>query len=331
MATDPRPTDLRYRTVDVGSTTWRLIDQGVGPAVLFCHGFPGLAFTWRHQVRALAAAGFRVIAPDMLGYGGTDRPVDVARYTWTSVADEVVALLDVIGVEDAVVVGHDFGAPTAWTLTRRHRSRVRGLLLMSMPYTPDRLPARPSEFWEAMSRRHFVHFHHLVAPGVGGRELDPDPGGFLRRLFHALSGRGDYLAVWAAPTEVDGRAQTYPEVLPAAPDLPWPWLSADEFAVFESAFTTTGFDAALNWYRAADLNWEQSADDDPVLDVPACFLDGENDPVATVAGRGAVERMRATMPGLRTVHTCDDAGHFIMAECADEVSAAVLDFVRGVS
>ncbi|WP_369792619.1 alpha/beta fold hydrolase [Williamsia sp. D3] len=131
--------------------------------MLLLHGFPGLAFSWRHQVEPLVAAGFRVIAPDMPGYGATDSPGGVAEYTFAAVADRVVALLDSLEVQQAIVVGHDFGAPTAWTVALEHRERVAGLVLLAMPYAPDRLPIRPSDAYSALAQQHFFPFRVLHA------------------------------------------------------------------------------------------------------------------------------------------------------------------------
>ncbi|GGF15457.1 alpha/beta fold hydrolase [Williamsia phyllosphaerae] len=324
MTTEP----LTYSTVVVDGFTWRMIDQGDGPVVLLCHGFPGLAFSWRHQVHALSANGFRAIALDMPGYGGTDRPVEIAEYSFAAVAGRIVALLDELGIDDVLAVGHDFGSPAAWTLARRHRDRVRGLMLMAMPYAPDRLPVPPTQAYAHVAQKHFFHFDYFQEPGVADAELDSAPGEFLARVFHALSGDAPYLQTWDHPSVHDGVRVGYLDALPTAPPLPWPWLSSDEFAVYETTFAATGFTGGLNWYRAADVNWSEMADDDPVLDVPAYFLNGENDPALAIAGEKTMGRMRETMPCLRAVHTYDGAGHFIMAECAREVSAALIGFAR---
>src|SRR5687767_6904371 len=118
----------------------QLAELGEGMPVVMCHGFPGLGFSYRHQMAPVAAAGFRAVAPDMLGYGGTDAPGDPAAYTYDRVAADLVALLDELGAEKAVFVGHDFGAPSAWHVALRAPERVAGLVLLSVPYDPDRMP-----------------------------------------------------------------------------------------------------------------------------------------------------------------------------------------------
>lgn len=187
------------RIVTVDGFRWQITELGDGPPVVLCHGFPGLGYSYRHQMRALAASGYRAIAPpDMPGYGGTDVPPrDIDDYTNERVSDALIGLLDSLGHERAVIVGHDFGAPVAWTVALRHRARVSGLVLLAVPpYAPDRFPLRPSELYASMARKHFLHIHYFQEPGVADRELDADPPrGFLHRLFYALSGA---TAIWTS-------------------------------------------------------------------------------------------------------------------------------------
>ena len=151
-------------------------------------------------------------------------------------------------------------------------------------------------------------------------------GKFLTRIHHALSGSYRYLDIWQHPSHRAGHRLGYLDVLPEAPPLPWSWLTAADMDVYEHAYRKAGFTGGLNWYRAADLNWERQGDRPRTLDVPAMFLCGANDPVLTIAGAGAITRMREMMPRLHTVETYDGAGHFIQMERADEVSAALVEF-----
>jgi pimeloyl-ACP methyl ester carboxylesterase len=321
---------VRYRQVTVAGFDWNLIDEGSGPAILLCHGFPGLAYSWRHQVEPLVAAGFRVIAPDMPGYGATTAPATIDEYTYTSVARRLIDLLDALGTGRAVVVGHDFGAPTAWTLALTHPSRTAGLVLMAMPYSPDRLQIKPSDVFTAMARNHFFHFEYFLQPGLADAELDAAPREFLHRIHHALSGAYRYLDIWQHPSARGGARLGYLDALPQAPPLPWSWLTVTDVDIYESAYRGAGFTGGLNWYRAADLNWEQQPTPPRSLDVPAMFLCGDRDPVLTMAGAKAIARMREVMPRLQRVETYEGAGHFIQMERAEEVSAALVEFAVGL-
>lgn len=319
---------LSHRTVD--GFGWTFIDEGSGPVVVMCHGFPGLSFSWRHQIEPLVASGFRVIAPDMPGYGGTDAPQPIAEYTYLAVARRLDSLLESLQIDEAVVVGHDFGAPSAWTLASEYPRRVTGLMLLAMPYAPDRIPIRPSDAFAYLAQKHFFHFDYFLQPGLADAELDARPREFLARIFHALSGDYRYLDIWQHPSRRDGERLGYLDVLPEAPDLPWSWMTAGELDVYESAFRRSGFTGGLNWYRAADLNWENQSSEPRVLDVPAYFLCGANDPVLTIAGKDAVDRMRETMPGLQGIETLKGAGHFIQMERPDKVNTALVQFATGL-
>ncbi|UNM98586.1 alpha/beta fold hydrolase [Rhodococcus opacus] len=314
------------RIVTVDGFRWQITELGDGPPVVLCHGFPGLGYSYRHQMRALAASGYRAIAPDMPGYGGTDVPRDIDDYTNERVSDALIGLLDSLGHERAVFVGHDFGAPVAWTVALRHRARVSGLVLLAVPYAPDRFPLRPSEIYASMARKHFLHIHYFQEPGVADRELDADPRGFLHQLFYALSGAYRYLDIWQHPSDGNG----YLDVLPEAPPLPWSWLTEDEFDHYVEVFTRTGFTGGLNWYRAYDANWERSrnlagAD----IEVPTLFVAGAHDPVLTMSGAQALDRMRDTVPDLRGLHLVEGAGHFVQQERPEEVNELLLTFVAG--
>lgn len=318
---------MTVKTIDVDGFRWQIDDSGSGTAVVMCHGFPGLGYSYRHQSAALAEAGFRAIALDMPGYGGTIRPEAVEDYTNDAVANRLIDLLDALGIDKAVFVGHDFGAPVAWTTALRHPDRVAGLVSLAVPYTPDRFPAKPSTIYAGMARKHFLHIHYFQEPGVAERELDARPREFLQRLFHALSGAYRYLDVWKNPSEGNG----YLDVLPEAPALPWSWLTEDNLDVYVKAFTATGFTGGLNWYRAYDASWERSADlDGAHVNVPTLFVAGAEDPVIAMSGPKALERMKDTVPDLRGVHLLSGAGHFVQQERAAEVNELLISFLRSL-
>jgi pimeloyl-ACP methyl ester carboxylesterase len=305
----------------------QVTDEGNGLPVVMCHGFPGLGYSFRHQMRPIAEAGFRAIAPDMHGYGGTDAPADPADYSHAHITADLLALLDELDAPQAVFVGHDFGAPAVWQVALRAPERVAGLVLLSVPYDPDRSPVLPSRGYAHVAREHFLHLHYFQQPGVAEAELDADPAGFLQRLFFALSGAYRYLDIWRYPSYGHG----YLDVLPEAPPLPWPWLSEAEFEHYVDVFTRTGFTGGLNWYRALDENWTVDAPfaDQPIT-VPTTLIAGSRDPVLTMLGARAVERMREVVPDLRGVHVLDGAGHWIQQERAAEVNALLIEFLQAL-
>lgn len=317
---------MDMHTVHVNGIDMAYADQGTGPAVVLCHGFPGLAFSWHHQVRALAAAGYRVIAPDLRGYGGTDAPADPAAYDRATTVADMTGLLDTLGIDRAVFAGHDFGASLTWDLPLWAPDRVAGVIVLSVPLMA-RSPVPPTTAYAHMAREHFLHMHYFQTPGPADAELDGDPARFLATIYWALSDADRWLSCFDHPSEGNG----YLDVLPAPPPLPWPWLSREEFAVYVDAYTRAGFTGGLNWYRAMDSVWEQNARfADSTVTVPAAFIAGSREPVVKMMGADALEQMRAHVTDLRMLRLIDGAGHFVQLQCPDEVSTAMTEFLTGV-
>ncbi|MER7545554.1 alpha/beta hydrolase [Spirillospora sp. NPDC127506] len=319
--------NVRHRMVDVGGIALHAAEQGDGLPVVMCHGFPGLWYSWRHQLPVLAAAGYRAIAVDMRGYGRSGRPSSPGEYDRSRTVADMVGLLDALGIEEAVFAGHDFGAALVWDLPQWAPGRVKALMQLSVPRMPvSRRP--PTEIYARMAEQHFVHVHYFQEQGPADEELGAAPERFLANVFWALSGGYRYLDIWRHPSEGNG----YLDVLPEAPPLPWPWLTQDEFAYYVDEFRRTGFTGGLNWYRAYDYVWneKQSRPDEPVT-VPTMFLVGERDPVLQMMGPDALKQMEELVPGLREVHIVQRAGHFVQMEAAGEVNEAMLAFLAGLT
>jgi pimeloyl-ACP methyl ester carboxylesterase len=327
--------------------------NGAGPLVLMLHGFPGLGYSWRHQMDPLARAGFHAVALDALGYGGSDRPLAIEHYTSDRQNAYLAAVLDHFGQDRAVIVGQDFGAQYAWNFAVRSSARVRGLVA-TIPYDYD-LAGRallgaartvaedapvmpdcaspndpPSARFAEMARHHFVHLHYFQAVGPADRELAADPVRFLANDFWALSARGD-LWSWSA-TQSAGHG--YLDALPPAPPLPWDWLSEDEFAQFVTGYDHPDpdrrFIGGLNSYRTADANWEigrKWADHD--VQVPTLFIHGAKDPSFGFFPHWR-ERLERRAPGLRAVVEIADAGHFLQQEQPQAFNSALLEFLAGL-
>lgn len=332
-----------------------------GPLVVFCHGFPGLAFSWRHQLTALAAAGYRAVAFDMKGYGQSDRPLELDAYQARVVSDDLAAVLDALGAERAVFVGHDFGAKAAFCMALHHPERVAGVVSLAVPYgvqfagarddgaakgpadaTPQgdaKPPAdaikrgkRPSEGYAAIAKRHFFHMHYFQQVGPAEAELGGQPRELLTRLFHALSGRGRLLDWTRFPAEGTG----YLDVLEPAPALPWPWLSEADMDVYVSEYTRGPLEAhfigGLSCYRVTDLDWEHDPDYGRVpIACPALFVCGERDPVLKIVTPESISGMTRRLPNLQGSTIVPAVGHFVQQEAPEATNAALLAFLRTVA
>ncbi|MFE2955422.1 alpha/beta fold hydrolase [Nocardia tengchongensis] len=301
-------------------------DQGEGFPVVFCHGFPHTWYMWHHQLDAVAAAGYRALAPDLRGYGRTEAPANPEAYTNAAVIGDLLALLDDIGAEKAVFVGLDFGAQLVWELSLRAPERVAGVVVLNNPFAP-RPPRPPSAFWTKAAERHFLHLSYFQTPGVADAELAADPRSFLARVYYSLSGDYHYLDTWKNPPGLG-----YLDVLPQAPALPWPWLTQAEFDTLVADFERTGFTGGLNWYRNLDRNWELTeAYADAKVEVPAYFLYGENDPdMEGFSGRDPLATLRANVTDLREVVDVPGAGHLVQLERPDAVNGFLIDALKSL-
>lgn len=317
---------VRHRTVNVGDIDLHIAEQGAGQPIVLCHGFPGLWFSWRHQLSTLADAGYRVIAPDMRGYGRSGAPLDPHDYDRRHTVADLVGLLDALDIEQAVFAGHDFGAHLVWDLPTWAPERVRALAQFSVPRTP-RIPVQPSVGFAYLASKHFLHLHYFQESGVADRELDGHPREFLAKIFHALAGGGQYLDCWNHPSDGNG----YLDVLPEPPALPWSWLTAAEFDIYVDEFTRTGFTGGLNWYRAEDFTWEQNSElyDTPIT-VPTTFIVGADDPVLKMMGDDPLGQTASRVPGLQATHVIPDVGHFVQMEAPEQVNRILVDFLDGL-
>jgi pimeloyl-ACP methyl ester carboxylesterase len=293
------------RDIATNGIVLHAVEEGTGPLVVLCHGFPELAYSWRAQIPELASAGYRVVAPDMRGFGRSSAPAEVEAYDAVSLCGDLTGLLDELGEEAAVFVGHDWGASLVWELARLHPERVRAVAGLSVPFVP-RAPAPPLP----IMRRHLGEDFYIVwfqEPGIADAAL----GGDVRRT---LTTSRQWTAQWA-------------EEDPQPPKLP-PWLSEEDLAVYVDAFERTGFTGGLNWYRNIDRNWELAA---PVaerrVEQPALFLTGELDPVRSFM---PAEAMRGWVTDLRAEIVVPGAGHWVQQQAPEAVNAALLDFLAGL-
>jgi pimeloyl-ACP methyl ester carboxylesterase len=343
-----------HRRIKSNGITLNLTEAGTGLPVIFCHGFPGLGYSFRHQLPAVAAAGWHAVAPDQRGYGGSDRPTEPALYDATHVMDDMLGVLDALGEERAVFVGHDFGAQQVCNLAVRHPERVAAVVIMSCPYDFDlagrggagarevateleRMGAfavpgvRPSQAFAALARRHFFHMHYFQTVGPAELELGARPREFLQRLLYALSAQGHLLDWSKFPAAGTG----YLDVLAPAPPLPWSWLSEAEFDHMVREYTgdtpDTTFIGGLNSYRCADRNWDLGAPYalSPITQ-PALFIAGAEDVVLKMIPPHALDSMRQRVRQLRDVVLVPGAGHFVQQEQPLAVNAALLPFLRGL-
>ncbi|MEE9132945.1 MAG: alpha/beta hydrolase [Gemmatimonadota bacterium] len=310
--------------VRVNGIRVRIAEQGKGPLVLMIHGFPESWYSWRHQLRALAAAGYRAVAPDMRGYGGTDAPAEVEAYDILDLCGDVTGLLDALGEEKAVLVGHDWGAVVAWYCALLEPARFTALVAMSVPWGP-RADGPPLPRLRRLYGENFFYMLYFQEPGVAEAELDADPRGLLSRFFTAPDTPRE------PPRITDPRANAGGLIgrLGAPRELP-PWLSQEDLDYYVAEFTRSGFRGGLNYYRNLDRNWELTPQlEGARITVPTLFIAGERDPVIGGRDKAGLERpMRLVAPDLRGVKLIAGAGHWIQQERADEINGLLIQFLQ---
>lgn len=293
------------------------------PVVVLTHGFPELAYSWRHQIPVLAEAGYHVLAPDQRGYGGSSRPDAIDAYDIHQLTADIVGLLDDIGAQRAVWIGHDWGAPVAWHAPLLHPDRVSAVAGLSVPALP-RAQLPPTQTFRKTFGENFFYMLYFQQPGVADAELGGDPGRTIRRMMSGLRTSGDQSAAlrMVAPGP-EGFIDRIPE-----PDALPDWISQDELDHYISEFSRTGFTGGLNWYRNLDRNWETTADlVDAKISVPCLFIGGTADPVLTFT---RADRASEVISGPYRQVMIDGAGHWLQQERPDEVNAALLEFLNGL-
>jgi pimeloyl-ACP methyl ester carboxylesterase len=308
--------------VEVNGLRMHFLEQGTGPLVVLLHGFPELSISWHKQIPALVAAGYRVVAPDQRGYGQTDAPESTDAYTMFHLVGDVIGLLDALGEQRAVVIGHDWGAPVAWSAAMWRPDRVRAVGGLSVP-PRGRATQRPTDTLRRLFGENFYQLR-FQTPGVAEREFEADIRTALRRLMYTASGDAPDDQRWnisAAGSMVERMAD--PGAAPA-------WLGEPQLDALAAAFARTGLRGGLSWYRNIDRNWELSgAFTGLKIHQPSLFMIGDRDPTYAVA-RPAVEALGELATDLRHSAVLAGCGHWIGEERPDEVNAQLVKFLAGL-
>jgi pimeloyl-ACP methyl ester carboxylesterase len=326
-------TQAIHRTVKTNGIQMHIAEQGSGPLVLLCHGFPESWYSWRHQLKALSEAGFHVVAPDMRGYGQTDRPDGIDQYTLLHLVGDMVGVLDAMGEQTAVIAGHDWGAPVAWHCALLRPDRFRAVIGLSVPYR-GRGPVRPTTVMPQTDTALFYQLY-FQTPGVAEAELERDPKVTVRRMLYAASGdvpRGAGNA-WEAAANVGmvDRKAGFLGGMPDPQELP-SWLTIADLDYYASEFTRTGFRGGLNWYRNIDRSWELLAPyAGAKVTVPALYVAGDRDLVVQFPGaKQFLADPASTVPQLRKKIMLPGCGHWTQQERATEVNAAMIEFLKSL-
>ncbi len=317
--------EVNHRFIETNGIRMHIAEQGVGPLVVLCHGFPESWYSWRHQLPALAEAGYHVVAPDQRGYGQTDRPAPIDAYNIFQLTGDIVGLVHALGEKQAVIVGHDWGAPVAWHCALLRPDMFQAVALLSVPYMPWK-NIRPTEAMRKMAGDKQFYQLYFQEPGKAEAELEADVRETMRRTLYSASGDPPPEKRWRY---LFGKSETLldtgslPDILPA-------WLTEHDVDFFTREFERTGFTGALNWYRNVDSNWEQT----PFLagaklPQPTLFLAGEADGIIALR-RAAFDSLEKAVPRLTKKVLLPGAGHWVQQERPTAVNQLLLEFLAGL-
>ncbi len=294
--------------IETNGISLEVFAAGEGKPLVLCHGWPEHAFSWRYQIQPLVDAGYHVIVPNQRGYGRSSQPADVDDYDIKHLSADLLGLLDHYGYEDAVFVGHDWGAIVVWGLTLLHPGRVKGLINLSVPYL-ERGPKPWVEFWEEMLGQDFYIVHFNRQPGVAAAVMDEYARQFLTNLYRKN-----------VPATDPGPGMAFINLAKRQDPLGEPIMSDDELNVFVESFEHSGFNAPINWYRNFDRNWQLLADADPIVKQPALMIYGAKDAVPQM------ENLKDLVPNVES-HVLD-CGHWIQQERPDETNELMLNWLK---
>ncbi|WP_238889993.1 alpha/beta fold hydrolase [Achromobacter insuavis] len=320
----------RHRHIETNGIRLHIAEQGEGPLVILCHGFPETSHAWRHQLDALGQAGFHAVAPDLRGYGDSDCPPDVAQYSALDVIGDLVGLVDALGQRQAVLVGNDWGASIAWQAAQLRPDRFRAVAALGVPMM-GRAPLAPSRLFP-QNEQGWFYTHYFASPGRAEAEFERDVRATLRKIYFCASGDvGPRGVATPNPFGMVPRDRelldtlTDPQALPA-------WLPPVDLAEFARAFGVSGFRGGLNYYRNLDGNWAaQAAFEGLRVEVPALYLAGERDTGLAIPGmRQIIDAMPALVPDLRASEVLPGVGHWLPQEAPQAVNAALLSFLRAL-
>ena len=315
--------NINQRRVETNGISLNIAEQGEGPLVLMLHGFPESWYSWRHQFSALAEAGYHAVAPDMRGYGESDKPFEIEAYNQVEVVNDIIGLIPALGYETAVVVGHDWGAPTAWSCALNHPDKVSAVGALSVPFRP-RGDSPPLATLKAIFKDRFFYQLYFQEPGKAETELEKDPALTIRKFYHMASGEMNTSLLSEKSADADLLSD-----LPDPGTEMGPWISEEDVSFYANEFRQSGFRGPLSYYRNMDLTWELTKDSPQQISQPALFVAGERDGVILMAA-DALKELDKHVTDLRVNKLISKIGHWTQQEAPQEVNQALIQFLEEI-
>ena len=299
------------------------------PLILFLHGFPDSWYSWRHQLTAMAEAGYYAVAPDMLGCGETDAPMEIERYSQDEMAKDIAGLITALGHEQAIIVGHDLGASLTWQICLLYPEKVKAVVALSIPYG-GRALAKPIPHMKKVFGDKFFYILYFQEQGIAEKEFDADVRETLLRIYFSLGAEGSEMATQFVASDNPKSAEKYLDTTMLPERLP-DWLSEADLAYYVSRYEKEGFRGIINWYRCLDIYWERTPHlADKKITQPTYFIAGRQDPITHMV-RKAIKRLPTIVEDLRGVEFFDNCGHWISCEQTELLNEKIVKFVDGLT
>ena len=323
--------DFSFETVQTNDISIRIVTIGEGPLVIFCHGWPESWYSYRHQLPAVAKAGYRALAFDVRGYGESDKPHPIEAYTMMNMVADVIGIIKALGYESAITIGHDWGGPIALTTAALHPEIITATGTLSVPYML-RGPIPTLDLWKEIYKDRFFYQLYFQKEGVAEAEFEKDLERALRLTYTNSDGRGMAFALENSssgfnPTK--GPEATFLEGMKEFEDLP-NWLTQEDIDYFVSQFKKSGLRGPLNRYRAQNLDWEELSSLPISISQPAFFITGTLDPVNffVPSEKKLTKRIESNYDNLLLSEELEGIGHWTQQEAPEKVNSLIISFLN---
>ena len=320
-----------FETVRTNGINIRVASMGEGPLVVFCHGWPESWYSYRHQLPAIAQAGYRAVAFDVRGYGESDKPHSIEAYSMLNMVEDVIGLIKALGYKNAITIGHDWGGPIALNTAALHPEIVSATGTLSVPYT-SRGPMPTLDLWKEIYKDRFFYQLYFQKEGVAEAEFEKDLNRALRLTYTNSDGRGMATAIENSSSGLNppkGPDSTFLEGMKDFDELP-SWLTQEDINYFVSQFKISGLRGPLNRYRAQNIDWEELTDLPDQIEQPAFFITGSLDPVNFFikSEKSLIDRIKSNYNNLLLVEELEGIGHWTQQEAPEQVNSMILSFLN---
>ena len=327
--------NIEFKIVESNGINIRLAMMGEGPLVIFCHGWPESWYSYRHQLPVVADAGFKAVAYDVRGYGESDKPYEVEAYTMRNMTNDVIGIIDVLGYDTAITIGHDWGGPIALNTAALNEDRITATGTLSVPFT-GRGPMPTLDLWKEIYKDRFFYQLYFQKEGIAEEEFESNLSKSLFMTYTNSDGRGmkfNFEKGQSGLVTEKTKDSTFLEGMEIFKDFP-NWFTKEDLDYFVSQFEMSGLRGPFNRYRAQNIDWHEIPElEGKILEQPAFFVTGTLDPVNffVPTDQSLTERIKPNYKNLLFAEELEGIGHWTQQEAPEEVNNFILNFLEKVS